>query len=674
MKKFIFATAALFVLCFGLAVPVFGIDAAPPPGVPDTGQNFTLTLSSSPYEGGLMRWRTPDDTDFGRNITEFFGENTRIHLMAVPVQGWEFVGWYEGNARIDSERAFTFNIISDRNLEARFVQTGQQPATPPTPPPATPPPTPAPTPPPTTPPPTTPPTPPPTTTATGRVVAAAQSWNRMALLDNGDLFSWGRNDFGHVGDGTTQPRHEPVKIMENIVAIAAGGNHSLALTRDGYVYGWGANTSGQVGDFSGHSVNSPARIMGNVRAIAAGSTSSFAITTDNVLWGWGASALGELSDLARQQLQASDRVRIMDNVAQVSILSNTVKAVRTDGTLWGWGSIMGAQIYMNTIRAAGVEVRQLSRWRDTPLLFISTPVQIFENVAYVSTGTLHTMAITTDGVLWGWGANHHGQIGDGTVISRAAPGQRFHPVRIMDNVVSVSTPADIATTAITADGSLWVWGFSGIFDFIEGRESIPTPMRVTEDIASIPAESLAITTRGDLLTWTPILHSGTSWFTGERQDPTQPVRIEFPIQAGQPLHATATAAPSAHNVRINGQPVALAAFNIGDSNFFMLRDIAFALNGTAGQFEVAWDGARNAINLVKGQAYTPVGGEMTAEGGQAATATPTTASVLVNGQPVNLRAYNIGGNNFFMLRDLGEALGFGVDWDAATATILINTN
>jgi hypothetical protein len=60
-------------------------------------------------------------------------------------------------------------------------------------------------------------------------------------------------------------------------------------------------------------------------------------------------------------------------------------------------------------------------------------------------------------------------------------------------------------------------------------------------------------------------------------------------------------------------------------------------------------------------------------GGQAVTAAPTTAAVFVDGQAAALRAYNIGGNNFFMLRDLGDALGFAVDWDGAANTILINT-
>ena len=150
--------------------------------------------------------------------------------------------------------------------------------------------------------------------------------------------------------------------------------------------------------------------------------------------------------------------------------------------------------------------------------------------------------------------------------------------------------------------------------------------------------------------------------------------IRASIMAGDAQPQTVTAAPSAHNVRLDGAPTPFAAFTIDGSNFFMLRDIAYALNGTPAQFEVSWDGAANAINLLPGQAYTPVGGEMGPAAGGATDAVPSAAAVLVNGSPVSLRAYTIGGNNFFMLRDLGEALGFEVGWDAGTATILITTH
>ena len=138
-----------------------------------------------------------------------------------------------------------------------------------------------------------------------------------------------------------------------------------------------------------------------------------------------------------------------------------------------------------------------------------------------------------------------------------------------------------------------------------------------------------------------------------------------------PLTPVVGVQPSAHNILLNGEVIDLIAYNIGGNNFFMLRDVAYALNGTGGQFEVAWDAELNAINLATGQAYTPVGGEMSGTATENVVAHPTTADIFIDGTRAYLRAYNILGNNFFMLRNLGEGLGFIVDWDPDTASVII---
>jgi len=133
------------------------------------------------------------------------------------------------------------------------------------------------------------------------------------------------------------------------------------------------------------------------------------------------------------------------------------------------------------------------------------------------------------------------------------------------------------------------------------------------------------------------------------------------------------ASPTSAAVTINGAPISFAAYNIAGANYFRLRDVAYALNGTGSQFNVAWSESANAITILPGQAYIPIGGEMAAGSSASVTATPAEASVLLDATPANLTAYNIGGSNFFMLRDLGNLLGFFVIWDAAANTIQVTT-
>jgi hypothetical protein len=86
------------------------------------------------------------------------------------------------------------------------------------------------------------------------------------------------------------------------------------------------------------------------------------------------------------------------------------------------------------------------------------------------------------------------------------------------------------------------------------------------------------------------------------------------------------------------------------------------------------DGASNAITLTSGQPYTAVGGEMASKGAGNKTPTPTTSRITLDGRDVTFTAYNIEGNNYFKLRDIGAAFDFEVDWNAAKNTIVIDTS
>ena len=140
------------------------------------------------------------------------------------------------------------------------------------------------------------------------------------------------------------------------------------------------------------------------------------------------------------------------------------------------------------------------------------------------------------------------------------------------------------------------------------------------------------------------------------------------------LPVTASAKPNAATVLVNGEPVAFEAYNINGYNYFKLRDLAMSINGTGKQFEVKWNAALKAIDLLPGQAYTPAGGEF-AQSGLTATviANRTTAAITLNGGPVSLGAYNIRNNNYFKLRDIGQTLNFGVDYDTVNRIIKIDT-
>lgn len=153
--------------------------------------------------------------------------------------------------------------------------------------------------------------------------------------------------------------------------------------------------------------------------------------------------------------------------------------------------------------------------------------------------------------------------------------------------------------------------------------------------------------------------------------PAEPSKEKKPSnEAGSALNAKANQSP----VLVNGVKTPFQAYTIEQNNYFKLRDIASVLSGSEKQFEVSWDAEHSAINILKNQPYTAVGGELAVTDGSGdKTPVVNKAPVYLDGAPMDLAAYTIDGNNYFKLRDLGAALGFDVSWNSESGTIEIDT-
>lgn len=128
-------------------------------------------------------------------------------------------------------------------------------------------------------------------------------------------------------------------------------------------------------------------------------------------------------------------------------------------------------------------------------------------------------------------------------------------------------------------------------------------------------------------------------------------------------------------VFVDGKSVGIQSYNINGYNYFKLRDIAMALQGTPKEIGIDYNSEKRTILVTKGQPYEPIGGELYFS----AAGTPVTVAhsvdlFRVDGLKVDVSAYNIDGYNYFKLRDLGNALDFRVSWDPATRRVAIETN
>lgn len=267
----------------------------------------------------------------------------------------------------------------------------------------------------------------------------------------GPSYCWGDNAEGQLGDGTRRNRNTPTEVsgLPQAVQIAAGTGHACAVTAAGAAMCWGRNGNGELGDGTRRNRTSPVQVGGDLNTrvvqIGAGEFHSCAMRRNGSLACWGDNAYGQLGDENLGQSTTSPvNVALAQRAAQLSVGPYHSCALRGNGVAMCWG--------YNGYGAVG-DATTVDR--DTP-----TRVRRISDVADIAAGGFfgHSCAALGDGTASCWGFNASGQLGDGTRRTRIRPSV----VSELDSIVQVATGRD-HSCAVVADGQAYCWGnnFSG---------------------------------------------------------------------------------------------------------------------------------------------------------------------------------------------------------------------
>ena len=309
----------------------------------------------------------------------------------------------------------------------------------------------------------------PVTGEQGMIVAGLE--HTCAIGQNGGVKCWGLNDAGQLGDGTYKKHLTPVGVNglnANVQLLAAGTKHTCALTSDGEVYCWGLNSSGQLGDGTTSNENKPVKVENldrKIVSITAGAEFTCAVDTADVVKCWGNNTYGQLNDGTTTHSNVPVEAKMASDIMVISGGSKEMQGVTKDGSVQLWNSepiipVTGLPETDNMFVSAdrfsegGCALNtegEVNCWGSIPNAEVKDVVP--SNL--VAAGNEHACAFTSKGLVC-WGKNSHGQLGDGSTTDKEAP---IRVKEMPENILSLAA-GEQHTCAMLDDNSIMCWGMN----------------------------------------------------------------------------------------------------------------------------------------------------------------------------------------------------------------------
>jgi alpha-tubulin suppressor-like RCC1 family protein len=218
-----------------------------------------------------------------------------------------------------------------------------------------------------------------------------------------------------------------------------------------------------------------------------------------------------VSNLVTPSAQSTTaKVSVVPAVLQLATGNFHSLALAADGTVWAWGSNLTGQL--------GVSLIGLTP--GVPARVINADGSTFTGVTALAAGSGHSLALRSDGTVWGWGDGAYGALADGQVSAHTVRA----PIQVKDGAgVALSGVTAIAagvnfSMALKADGTVWTWGNDAYGKLGNGaafQSHSARPVQVLVSLGNALSGVTKIATNGNHVL---AIKAGRVWSWGDNQD------------------------------------------------------------------------------------------------------------------------------------------------------------
>ncbi|KAF9291717.1 hypothetical protein BGZ88_006771 [Linnemannia elongata] len=353
----------------------------------------------------------------------------------------------------------------------------------------------------------------------------------------GQVFVFGTGDCAQLGLGEgTLLRKKPTNVAalneQHIVDIAAGGMHNMALTKEGKLWSWGVNDQRTLGRSGDEYTPMPVEGLDDVKVVRVACSDSLTVALTDLghvyTWGTFRSAEGILGHSKETEVQDKPtRVAGLEDIVDIATGTDHVLALDSTGLIHSWGN--GQQMQLGRRIVARRMLNGL------------TPESVgAKNMTKVGAGSYHSFAIDKDGKASAWGLNTYGQCGLDDAKVENIPTVGLIKALKDEHIVDIQG-GEHHSIALTKDGRLFGFGRSdshqlglgytelpGTEDSTSHKKAIRTPTLIPGlppvDAISVGGNhTLALTREGDVYAWGfgEMLACGN----GEEEDVEKPLKL-----------------------------------------------------------------------------------------------------------------------------------------------------